>query len=535
MKIALPTTALLATKHPSLEKTRKRVDSFFSKNETVDVELEDIPNEGLIEIQPECDGPTQNAIKAIIQARSGETNIKIPNFKAAMAIMHAYLAENPIKGWIFHRDRDGMLYPYLVRRIDVNNPSRNKEEPPRLEIHGIAQNQADGRSSGRKSFWFEPSDVARKTPADVLANAKLLRETPELHAEYDQAMAHYRKAVGGEVGKALVMTGTVYKTEDHRDNHGSYENHKVVNDCKEDKTVLFEASELLGKGKANSDGDDDNQGVVPIHPVTKVFDLKLHKFFWTHTNNLQPYAFRPELVEKLVLPQSHRDILDILTHNLELFVDDIIEGKSAGNVILCKGSFGVGKTLTAEIYSEVVGRPLYSIHAGVLGTQAGEIEKNLQEIFERALRWNAVLLIDEADVFVARRGNNIQQNAVVAVFLRSLEYFKGLLFMTTNRVDDIDEAIQSRCAAIITYPSHPEGVQRDEVWKIMADNHKVKIPSDQLGKLVATYPEASPRDIKMLLRLALRVAVQRKEAFPSMETFRQSAVFRGMIPKNAEQ
>ena len=38
-------------------------------------------------------------------------------------------------------------------------------------------------------------------------------------------------------------------------------------------------------------------------------------------------------------------------------------------------------------------------------------------------------------------------NAVVGVFLRVLEYFNGLLFLTTNRIDDIDEAIVSRCIA----------------------------------------------------------------------------------------
>ena len=32
---------------------------------------------------------------------------------------------------------------------------------------------------------------------------------------------------------------------------------------------------------------------------------------------------------------------------------------------------------------------------------------------------------DEADVFVVRRGGNLEQNAIVAVFLRTLEYFDG--------------------------------------------------------------------------------------------------------------
>ena len=50
-------------------------------------------------------------------------------------------------------------------------------------------------------------------------------------------------------------------------------------------------------------------------------------------------------------------------------------------------------------------------------------------------------------------------NAVVGVFLRVLEYFNGLLFLTTNRVDDIDEAIVSRCIALIRYHA-PDAVAR---------------------------------------------------------------------------
>lgn len=101
---------------------------------------------------------------------------------------------------------------------------------------------------------------------------------------------------------------------------------------------------------------------------------------------------------------------------------------------MCVGSPGLGKTLTAEVYAEVIERPLYSIHAGALGTNADDIEKNLRTILTRAKRWNCVLLLDEADVFVMQRGASLTQNAIVAEFLRTLEYFDGLMFMTSNRV-----------------------------------------------------------------------------------------------------
>ncbi|KAJ7099777.1 hypothetical protein C8R44DRAFT_642185 [Mycena epipterygia] len=58
---------------------------------------------------------------------------------------------------------------------------------------------------------------------------------------------------------------------------------------------------------------------------------------------------------------------------------------------------------------------------------------------------DAAVLIDEADVFLEERGTaSIERNAMVAVFLRQLEYFQRVLFLTTNRVKQFNPAFQSR-------------------------------------------------------------------------------------------
>jgi hypothetical protein len=46
-------------------------------------------------------------------------------------------------------------------------------------------------------------------------------------------------------------------------------------------------------------------------------------------------------------------------------------------------------------------------------------------------------------------------------------------------------------------------------------------------ELQAHFPNITPREIKMLLRLALRVSLHRDEQ-PTIETFRQCAIFRGL-------
>lgn len=106
---------------------------------------------------------------------------------------------------------------------------------------------------------------------------------------------------------------------------------------------------------------------------------------------------------------------------------------------------GVGKTSTAECIAELVQKPLYSITCGALGTTTTEIEKNLSRHLALASRWDCVVLLDEADLFLSRRGReDFHRNGVVVLFLRTLDYYSGIIVMTTNRVGALDEGFLSR-------------------------------------------------------------------------------------------
>jgi SpoVK/Ycf46/Vps4 family AAA+-type ATPase len=50
-----------------------------------------------------------------------------------------------------------------------------------------------------------------------------------------------------------------------------------------------------------------------------------------------------------------------------------------------------------------------------------------------------------------RYPNQLAINAIVSVFLRQLEYYNGILFLTTNRVGDIDPAFKSRVHVTLEY------------------------------------------------------------------------------------
>src|SRR5690242_3786747 len=83
--------------------------------------------------------------------------------------------------------------------------------------------------------------------------------------------------------------------------------------------------------------------------------------------------------------------------------DDVISGKGKGIIMLLSGPPGVGKTLTAESVAESMHIPLYMMSAGDLGTGPDEVEGNLQKILEMVAKWDAILLLDECDVFLEER------------------------------------------------------------------------------------------------------------------------------------
>lgn len=78
--------------------------------------------------------------------------------------------------------------------------------------------------------------------------------------------------------------------------------------------------------------------------------------------------------------------------------------------------------------------------------------------------WNAMLLLDEADVFLgARTDDGLTRNELVSIFLTKLEYYQGILFLTTNRIASIDHAFQSRVDLFLPYRNLGTAARR-QVW-----------------------------------------------------------------------
>jgi AAA+ superfamily predicted ATPase len=89
-----------------------------------------------------------------------------------------------------------------------------------------------------------------------------------------------------------------------------------------------------------------------------------------------------------------------------------------------------------------------------------------------------VVLLDEADVFLEERDmKDLNRNALVSVFLRALEYYDGILILTSNRVGAFDEAFKSRIQLSLHYENL--GVsQRRKIWRNFMNRIKVLDQSD---------------------------------------------------------
>ncbi|KAE9364491.1 P-loop containing nucleoside triphosphate hydrolase protein [Stipitochalara longipes BDJ] len=187
--------------------------------------------------------------------------------------------------------------------------------------------------------------------------------------------------------------------------------------------------------------------LIFVSPMLQGFALKNKIWLNFYVDDIKPVPWNDEAWEHLVYNETRKDLVHTFVENhrrLKAGVDDVIAGKGLGLIILLSDPPGTGKTLRAEAVADKTRRPLYYLQAEDLGIDASTLGRNIKKVFELATDWDAVILLDEADVFMAERSpKDIARNELVSIFLRELEYFQGIIFLTTNLLSTIDNAFRS--------------------------------------------------------------------------------------------
>lgn len=188
------------------------------------------------------------------------------------------------------------------------------------------------------------------------------------------------------------------------------------------------------------DGGDEEAKRPPLteeqkliaSPLVRGYSLKSKQWLNMFVNSVKEIDWQCNAFESLVLPSNQKELILGFTETQRKFktsFDDVIEGKGKGIILLLCGPPGVGKTLTAESVAEEMRVPLYMMSAGDLGLDPGSVEEKLSDILEMCTKWNAILLLDEADVFLEERSlHELERNKLVTIFLRVLEYYVSIGF-----------------------------------------------------------------------------------------------------------
>jgi SpoVK/Ycf46/Vps4 family AAA+-type ATPase len=209
-------------------------------------------------------------------------------------------------------------------------------------------------------------------------------------------------------------------------------------------------------------------------PIVRGYSLREKGWLNFFVDSLSDVVFNTKAFESLVLPGDEKELILGFASTPEVYrrqFDDVVEGKGRGMVILLCGPPGTGKTLTAESVAEEMKTPLYMMSAGDLMMDASEVEFRLQRVLDMCTRWNAILLLDEADVFLEQRSlHELERNKLVSIFLRVLEYYDGNMILTTNRVQTFDEAFQSRIMISIQYNELTTDSRRT-IWSNFLKQH----------------------------------------------------------------
>lgn len=500
----------------------------FEPNNSVQIDLSELSESDckLLEskmIEKKYNLKSINTVSNWIKNIKNPKNAVITSLQMFEKVLSSLLKESKSK-WVLIENPDGMIVPCAVSSVKYKGRTRDDEALVLIQLNYVSITSTNRWSEDveikkekiTKTIYFYKSNISDLDESEfndfydedekqnnknkkngylltqILSSKNILLMDDDYIKTYEKDVFNANQ-VSKKIGKVYTCEGKGFIIPDSKSGLSGW---KDLND--DTKTNKIVVDELKSNSTTYSTNGDLGTIDIPEHPYILTYDITSFRYSVVHVNNIVEYQYNDKILDKLVINDKTKKVLSSLIGSKNNF-EDLITGKSGGIVILSTGESGLGKTLTAEVYSEVMKKPLYCVQSSQLGINVSDIEKNLNKILNRAEKWDAVLLIDEADSYIYKRGNDILQNCIVGTFLRLMEYYNGILFLTSNRPEIIDDAIMSRVTLHIKYklPTYEEFCK---LWNILCENFKLKISNENINRVWEKYEPFSGRDIRNTLK-----------------------------------
>lgn len=154
-----------------------------------------------------------------------------------------------------------------------------------------------------------------------------------------------------------------------------------------------------------------------------------------------------------------------------------INNMTSGITVLLHGGPGTGKTETVYQLAKKYNRPIYKVDISDNKSMwFGESQKLVKKIFTDYQDFKdesevcPILLLNEADAIIGKRkdaGSSSvadTENAIQNIFLEEMEHFEGILFATTNLIQNLDAAFERRFLFKIGFEK-PNLENAAKIWK----------------------------------------------------------------------
>jgi SpoVK/Ycf46/Vps4 family AAA+-type ATPase len=181
---------------------------------------------------------------------------------------------------------------------------------------------------------------------------------------------------------------------------------------------------------------------------------------------------------------------------------------------LFHGPPGNGKTMASKMLASVIDAPLYRVSCeGLIHSYLGKSEENMRDV----MAWiadagEAVVLFDECESLFRRRG---EKDGCSQAIIRTMQVFwqavdrwetPQMFLLATNRIQDIDEALLSRCETKLEFvgPTREQALLVLDYWAETLHEHGAEDWAPALRKLVQKKTPESFRELWQMISMSVR-------------------------------